>query len=214
MFTPHASAKLAAEIYAGLRELYELPAGDGRLLEAAARLQDVGYLLNYEGHHKHSYHLILHSRLEGFRPEELEIIANVARYHRGSAPKKKHENYNELNEADRLRVRQMAAVLRVAGGLDRSHNQTIRELKVNGAPGQVVLTVSADEYPEVDIWSCRRRSELFEEVFEAELSVQWAGHAGAMAVNSATVATVAPAATSDGATEPVKAQPALKASGK
>ena len=110
-----------------LRELYELPAGDRRLLEAAARLQDVGYLINYEGHHKHSYHLILHSRLEGFRPEELEIIANVARYHRGSAPKKKHDNFSELNEADRLRVRQMAAVLRVAGGLDRSHNQTIRE---------------------------------------------------------------------------------------
>ena len=68
-------AKLAVEIYAGLREFYELPAGDGRLLETAARLQDVGYLINYEGHHKHSYHLILHSRLEGFRPEELEIIA-------------------------------------------------------------------------------------------------------------------------------------------
>jgi hypothetical protein len=77
-----------------------------------------------------------------------------------------------------------------------------------------VLTVSADEYPEVDIWSCRRRSELFEEVFEAELSVQWAGHAGAMTANSATAATAAPAATIDGAAKPVKAQPALKASGK
>lgn len=170
-------AKLAGEIYAGLGEAYKLPAGDGRLLDAAARLQDVGYLINYEGHHKHSYHLILHSRLQGFRPEELEIVANVARYHRGSPPKKKHENFGELSEADRLRVRQMAAVLRVAGGLDRSHNQTIRGVKVDAAPGQVVLTVSAEEYPEVDLWACRRRAELFEDVFGAELTVQWAGQA-------------------------------------
>lgn len=207
-------AKLAAEIYAGLRELYELPAGDGRLLEAAARLQDVGYLINYEGHHKHSYHLILHSRLEGFRPEELEIIANVARYHRGSAPKKKHENFSELNEADRLRVRQMAAVLRVAGGLDRSHNQTIRELKVNGAPGQVVLTVSADEYPEVDVWSCRRRAELFEEVFEAQLSVQWAGHANAVAPLDPTSGVETMKAVDPVSAPAPKAQRALKASDK
>jgi exopolyphosphatase/guanosine-5'-triphosphate,3'-diphosphate pyrophosphatase len=158
--------------------------------------------------------LILHSRLEGFRPEELELIANVARYHRGSHPKKKHENFGELSEPDRLRVRQMAAALRIAGGLDRSHNQTIREVKVDGAPGQVVLTVSADEYPEVDIWACRRRAELFEEVFSAELSVQWSGHAAA--APTATTAAPEPAKVKQNtspATAP-KAQRALKASDK
>jgi exopolyphosphatase / guanosine-5'-triphosphate,3'-diphosphate pyrophosphatase len=174
-------AKLAGEIYAGLCEMYDLPIGDQRLLEAAARMQDVGYLISYEGHHKHSYHLILHSRLEAFTPEELEIIANVARYHRGSDPKKKHESFAGLDQNDRLRVRRMAAVLRVAGGLDRSHNQTIRLVKVACAPGQVELTVSADEYPEVDLWACRRRAGMFEKVFDAELTVQWAGQPAAAA---------------------------------
>ena len=168
-------AKLAGEIYAGLCELYELPAADRRLLEAAARMQDVGYLISYEGHHKHSYHLILHSRLQAFRPEELEIIANVARYHRGSQPKNKHDNYGSLGDADQMRVCQMAAALRVAGGLDRSHNQSIRSVQVAGTPGQVVLTVNASEYPEVDLWACRRRADMFEKVFDAALTVQWAG---------------------------------------
>ena len=168
-------ARLAGEVYAGLCELYELPASDRRLLEAAARMQDVGYLISYEGHHKHSYHLILHSRLEAFRPEELEIIANVARYHRGSQPKNKHDNYGGLEDDDQKRICQMAAVLRVAGGLDRSHNQIIRSVQVVGAPGQVSLTVHADEYPEVDLWACRRRADMFEKVFDAELTVHWAG---------------------------------------
>jgi exopolyphosphatase/guanosine-5'-triphosphate,3'-diphosphate pyrophosphatase len=172
-------AKLAGEIFAGLCELYELPASDVRLLEAAAKMQDVGYLISYEGHHKHSYHLILHSRLAAFRPEELEIIANVARYHRGAEPKNKHENYSEIDEKDQQRVCQMAAVLRIAGGLDRSHNQTVRAVQVAGAPGQIELTVYADEYPEVDIWACRRRSGMFEKVFGAELTVRWAGQPGA-----------------------------------
>jgi exopolyphosphatase/guanosine-5'-triphosphate,3'-diphosphate pyrophosphatase len=167
-------ARLAGEIYDGLRQFYELPPADRRLLEAAARMQDVGYLISYEGHHKHSYHLILHSRLEAFRPEELEIVANVARYHRGSPPKKKHENFQGLSTGDRLRVRQMAAVLRLAGGLDRSHNQLVKSAAVTGTPEKVELLVAADELPEVDLWAVRRRAELFEEVFDAKLNIEWA----------------------------------------
>jgi exopolyphosphatase/guanosine-5'-triphosphate,3'-diphosphate pyrophosphatase len=172
-------ARLAGEIYDGLRQFYELPPADRRLLEAAARMQDVGYLISYEGHHKHSYHLILHSRLEAFRPEELEIVANVARYHRGSPPKKKHENFQGLSTSDRLRVRQMAAVLRLAGGLDRSHNQLVKSAAVTGTPERVELLVAADELPEVDLWAVRRRAELFEEVFDAKLNIEWATSATA-----------------------------------
>jgi exopolyphosphatase/guanosine-5'-triphosphate,3'-diphosphate pyrophosphatase len=172
-------ARLAGEIYDGLRQFYELPPADKRLLEAAARMQDVGYLISYEGHHKHSYHLILHSRLEAFRPEELEIVANVARYHRGSPPKKKHENFQGLSTSDRLRVRQMAAVLRLAGGLDRSHNQLVKSAAVTGTPERVELLVAADELPEVDLWAVRRRAELFEEVFDAKLNIEWATSATA-----------------------------------
>jgi exopolyphosphatase/guanosine-5'-triphosphate,3'-diphosphate pyrophosphatase len=168
-------SRLAGEIYDGLGQFYELPLGDRRLLEAAARMQDVGYLISYDGHHKHSYHLILHSRLEAFRPEELEIVANVARYHRGSEPKGKHENFQGLDEDDRLRVRQMAAVLRIAGGLDRSHNQIVKSVAVTGTPDRVELLVTADELPEVDLWAARRRAEMFEQEFEAELKVEWSG---------------------------------------
>jgi len=168
-------AKLATQIHEGLCEHYELDRGDVRLLDAAARMQDVGYLINYEGHHKHSYHLILHSALEGFRPEELEIIANVARYHRGSTPKNKHENFARLSAANQHRVLTMAAVLRLAGGLDRSHNQTIRAVSVAVSGKQIELLVDANEYPEVDLWAARRRAGLFEQVFDAELTIQWNG---------------------------------------
>jgi exopolyphosphatase / guanosine-5'-triphosphate,3'-diphosphate pyrophosphatase len=169
-------AKLAGHIYTGLCEFFEIGETDSRLLDAAARLQDVGYLINYESHHKHSYHLILHSHIEGFRPEELELIANVARYHRGSEPKRKHDNFRRLSNEDQLRVRRMAAVLRLAGGLDRSHNQTVQDVEVRMNNDLLELVVSAHEYPETDLWAARRRTGMFEKVFDSELSIEWAGH--------------------------------------
>ena len=173
---PHSrqSAKLATDIFNGLTEIYDLDPKDARLLDAAARMQDVGYLINYEDHHKHSYHLILHSNLESYRPEDLEIIANVARYHRGAEPKSKHKNFRHLSKSDQLRVTCMASILRIAGGLDRSHKQIVESVQVRGSKNQVELLVSAEVYPEVDIWASRRRAGMFEKVFDAELSIQWA----------------------------------------
>ena len=60
---------------------------DRELIESAALIANVGYLINFEGHHKHSYHLILNSELSGFERRQLQILANVARYHRGTRPK-------------------------------------------------------------------------------------------------------------------------------
>jgi len=172
-------AMLSSQIYAGLVDLYELDPSDVRLLDAAARMQDVGYLINYESHHKHSYHLILHSRIAGFRPEELELIANIARYHRGAEPKQKHDNFRRLNESNQKRVLALSAILRLAGGLDRSHNQTVRSVEVHGGKKQIELVVSAEEYPEVNLWAARRRAGLFEKFFDAEVTFRWDGQATA-----------------------------------
>ena len=178
------SAKLATEIYAGLCDLYDLDPSDSRLLDTAARMQDVGYLINYAGHHKHSYHLIVHSRIEGFQPEELEIIANVARYHRGADPKHKHDNFRRLNKADQRRVECMAAVLRLAGGLDRTHNQTVESARIAGSKKQVELTVTAKHYPEVNLWAARRRTGLFEKAFDSEITISWSGETAAASPKS------------------------------
>ena len=115
-----AVASLAGRIWEQLAEPLGLDPADRPLLECAARLQDVGYVINYDNHHKHSYHLIRNSRLPGIRAHDLELIANVARYHRGAHPKKKHENLLRLTPADQRRVLAMASVVRLAGGAPRA----------------------------------------------------------------------------------------------
>jgi exopolyphosphatase/guanosine-5'-triphosphate,3'-diphosphate pyrophosphatase len=146
-------------------------------LECAARLQDVGYVINYDQHHKHSYHLIRNSRLPGLRPHDVELIANVARYHRGAHPKRKHENLARLSSDDQRRVQRMAAILRMAGGLDRSRSQQVRDVVASVDDGRLVLAVAADQEPQVDIWGAERRTDLFEKVFGMKVDVRWAGAA-------------------------------------
>src|SRR3954462_7315307 len=118
---PHARqvARIAGSLWQQLAQPLSLKAEDRELIEAAALMANVGYLINFEGHHKHSYHLIVNSELPGFERRELQILANVARYHRGTRPKKRHENFNELATEDQKRVCELAAILRLALALDR-----------------------------------------------------------------------------------------------
>jgi exopolyphosphatase / guanosine-5'-triphosphate,3'-diphosphate pyrophosphatase len=168
-------ARLAGLIFAHLVERYQLDPGDRALLEAAARLQDVGYLIHYDQHHKHSYYLILNSRMSGFQPHELELIANIARYHRGAEPKKKHANFSQLVSRDQQRVKQLSAILRLAGGLDRTNNQQIQDLSIVPNGRGLVMHVVAAEEPDVDIWTAKRRSGPFEKSFGTDLEIEWAG---------------------------------------
>ena len=167
-------ALLAGRIFDQLAAPLELVPGDRLLLECAARLQDVGYVINYDQHHKHSYHLIRNSRLPGIRAHDLELIANVARYHRGAHPKRKHENLARLSSEDQQRVRRMAAILRLAGGLDRSRSQQVRDVLVRLDDERVSLDVVAEQEPLVDIWGAQRRADLFESVFGMPLTIRWA----------------------------------------
>lgn len=143
------------------------------LLEAAAILHDVGYFINYARHHKHSYHMIIHSDLQGFTHREREIVANLARYHRRSAPKKRHASFAGLAEADQALVKRLAAILRVADGLDRRHVQGVRSLDVVAQRGRVQIVVTADEDPSVDVWGAERKKDLFEDVFDTRLEFAW-----------------------------------------
>ncbi|HEY5313739.1 MAG TPA: hypothetical protein VIK18_14525, partial [Pirellulales bacterium] len=109
----------------------------------------------------------------GFQPHELELIANIARYHRGAEPKKKHANFSQLSVRDQQRVRQLSAILRLAGGLDRSNSQQVRDLAITADGNTLVMHVIADQLPEVDIWTAKRRSDAFERAFGMPLEIRW-----------------------------------------
>ena len=168
---PHAKqvAKIAGSLWEQLAAPLNLRPADRELIEAAALVANVGYLINFEGHHKHSYHLILNSELPGFEREQLRLLALVARYHRGSRPKKKHNDYRVLGDEDRRRVSAAAAILRLALALDRTHQQRVQDVRAQIAGGNVEITVDAQGDADVDLWAARSKVKLFEKVFDREV---------------------------------------------
>ncbi|TVQ61047.1 MAG: CHAD domain-containing protein [Phycisphaerales bacterium] len=151
------------------------------LLHAAGELHDVGYHINYEKHHRHSYHLIMHSGMSGFTPRQVEVIACVARYHRGSKPKDSHAEFTRLSESDQSLVRTLSAVLRVADGLDRTHMQNVSDLRVRVEPEALHIVLHAPKDPSVDIWGAERKSALFDDVFGLKPAFEWRGAVAAEA---------------------------------
>jgi len=166
-------ARLAVEIFEALRDAYALPPAGADMLRAAALLHDIGYLINHERHHKHAYHLIMHGDLRGFSAREIELIANVARYHRRAFPKKSHTNFARLDRGERRLVRRLAGILRVADGLDRTHGQAITRVRCRMGDGWVRVHAVAARDPAIELEDAKRKAALFEQAFGGDLDLVW-----------------------------------------
>lgn len=141
---PHVThaTELALGLFDQLRSLHGLSVGDRELLEAAGLLHNVGLFVSHAAHHQHSEYIIRNSdRLTGYTQSEVEIIAQVARYHRRSAPKPSHGRFEALDAEDQKRVRWLAGILRIAIALDRTRGSVVETVSARvDADG---LTVSA-----------------------------------------------------------------------
>lgn len=123
-------AELATTLFDELRESLKLHESSRRYLEFAALLANVGVVVSHAKHHLHSYYLIRNSELMGLTDREVEIIAQVARYHRKGLPKSEHAEFASLPAADQRIVRGLAALLRVAIGLDRTYDARVKSVSI------------------------------------------------------------------------------------
>jgi exopolyphosphatase / guanosine-5'-triphosphate,3'-diphosphate pyrophosphatase len=166
---PHSShvRKLALTLFDALGERLDCTGEDRDVLADAALLHDCGYHISYERHHKHSYHLILHADLLGLPPSDQVIIANVARYHRGTPPKRAHPNFGTLDKSLRRRIKRLSALLRVADGFDRGHVSAVTDLKIRWMQRAIRITpvpVNARTGMRLEMWGANRKSELLAKV--------------------------------------------------
>ena len=118
-------AKLSLELFDQTRELHGLDDNDRELLEYAALLHDIGEHVSHDGHDRHAAYLVAHGQLRGFDPEEILVLTALVRWHRRGEPKASDDLVGELDDRPRDRVRRLAAIIRIADGLDRSRKQVV-----------------------------------------------------------------------------------------
>jgi exopolyphosphatase/guanosine-5'-triphosphate,3'-diphosphate pyrophosphatase len=165
-------ARLATLLFDQTRGIHGLTDREREWLEYAALLHDVGVHISYERHHKHSYYLIKNGDLRGFEPEEVEIISLIARYHRQAAPKKRHDQYGDFKKKRRKTIRTLAAILRLAESLDRSHSQPVSSLEMHDRGDDWLMQLRAAEDAELELWAATRHSAEFERLIGKPLRVE------------------------------------------
>jgi exopolyphosphatase/guanosine-5'-triphosphate,3'-diphosphate pyrophosphatase len=169
-------ARIALSVFDQTRGVHKLGEREREWLEYAALLHDVGVHISYERHHRHSYYLIKNGDLRGFDPRETEVIALVARYHRQATPKKSHEGYADLSGPLRRTVKTLAAIVRLAEGLDRSHAQTIAGLDLYPRGDDYLARLRAAGDAELELWAAHRHVAALEEVLGRPIRFEVAGN--------------------------------------
>lgn len=159
-------AGLAVRLFDAIAELRRLGPSAREYLEAGALLANVGLVVAHSQHHLHAYYVIRNSELAGLTDNEIEVIAQIARYHRKSEPKPSHEAFAALSAEDRRLVRSLAGVLRVAIGLDRRHDGRVVEVRVEDGEDVVrVVAVAADgDDIGLELFAAGERTALLERV--------------------------------------------------
>ena len=156
---------LAGRLFSQLAPLHGYGPGERELLDSAALLHDLGSVIAYQDHHKHSMMLVTNSGLPGFTPRETAIVALLTRFHRKGTPTIKGFELL-LTEDDRLLVTRMAAILRLAEYLERGRSANVDDIVVTWDDATLRLTLIADDYPAVELWEAERNAlSLMESAF-------------------------------------------------
>ena len=160
----HQIARLALSVFDQTRAVHGLTDREREWLEFAALLHDIGTHISYPRHHKHSYYLIHNGDLRGFEPEETEVIALAARYHRKTTPKRAHPEYAALRPKVRTVVRTLSAILRFAENLDRSHAQIVTSVELHDRGEEYLVKLRTTGDAELELWAAHRQIESFEDM--------------------------------------------------
>jgi len=162
---------LALELFDLTVALHGFGKTERRLLEAATLLHDIGYQRGVNQHHKHARDIILGLDLPGFKKRDREVIACIARYHRKAEPNPRHKIYGDLSPGRQRLVRRLAAILRIADGLDRLHVASARGLRVEEQGERIRIVVDQRRPSSTDIWGAMQKRHLFETEFGLEVEI-------------------------------------------
>lgn len=169
---PQQVCKLALQLFDQLHALHQLKESERDLLEAAALLHDIGWYHGEKGHHKSTMKMIWNAELDGWSKSERQMMANIARYHRKSPPAAKHKKFYKLSKPDKIIVKKLAALLRIADGLDRSHTNAVDSIECAIDTNSVALTLYGKGNLSMERAGFEKKRQLFTDVYRIGIHLE------------------------------------------
>lgn len=165
-------AKFAQQIYEELQDLHGLDAKHAMLLRAAAILHETGMFISPREHHKHSLYLILNSEIFGLSALDRTMVALLTRYHRRYNPDTNHPHFSDLTRTERMTIFKLAAILRVADSLDRSHSQRIKTIRLRRDGDVFIIETPGVEDTTVEQLAINGKCDIFNEIYGYEIELR------------------------------------------
>jgi len=163
---------LLGSLFEQLKPVHKIEQPPAKVIKTAALLHDAGITINYYGHNKHSFYMILNSDLHGLSHRELLMAACVAGSHRKDDFKITIDNYILLiNDADILLTQQLGVLLKLCESFDRRKQRYIREVRCTVQGDTVTMKLTSEADPRLEIDEARGSGPLFEKLFGKKLAI-------------------------------------------
>lgn len=164
-------ARLALQLFDQLKDLHGLDELARDLLYQSCLIYDVGTFVNFQDYHKHSKYLIMQGGLRGYNNAEILVLANLARYHRKSGPKKKHKAFNWLEPKKRRMVKGLSGILRIAVALDKTKNQWVENVYCLPEGEKLTIRIFGDGNMDLELWEAQRFSDTLSKFLKKEIEI-------------------------------------------
>jgi exopolyphosphatase / guanosine-5'-triphosphate,3'-diphosphate pyrophosphatase len=158
-------ARLALSLFGKLADVHGLAPSDRDILYGAAILHSIGHFVAESARHKHSAYLMRNSPLDGWRDDERELMAQVARYYRKAMPKPSHVEFTALAPVEKHRVEVLASILRIADGLDERELGVVGDVTVRREAGRIAIVAQAEGDVSGELGAAMFKADLFERTF-------------------------------------------------
>jgi exopolyphosphatase/pppGpp-phosphohydrolase len=165
--------RLSLRIFDDLQKLHKLNSQHRFWLICAGLLHDIGWSEGWRGHHKIGLRIIQETPMLPFDSKERLLIGSIARYHRQALPNLKHDHYAALESEERMVVDKLAAFLRLADGLDRTHRALVRDLACKYNDKKIVVHCASRTPAREEAESGKEKGYLLEKVFKRKLVIRW-----------------------------------------
>jgi len=165
--------KSALMLFDALKSLHKDGEEERCQLEYAALLHDIGWVQGWKSHHKNALKMILENQKLPFSNKEKLIIGSIARYHRKSLPDVSHDHYAALSPSERKVVSRMAAILRIADGLDYAHGDHVQSISCIIQSAEVIIQCQVRHYSVEEEKQAYKKADLFEKVFHRRVYIRF-----------------------------------------
>lgn len=157
--------QIALNIFDSTRKIHGLEKRERLLLQLSTILHDCGKYISMVNLGECSYSIIMATEIIGLSHLEREIVANVVKYNHLEFDYYEAMNSNIMDKESYLKIAKLTAILRLANGLDRSHKEKFKNIKITLKEEKLLITVDTQEDITLEKGLFDARADFFEEVY-------------------------------------------------